>query len=75
MLREREIDIAIDLNGHTLGARGNELFSAIVSGIPLLNFPMARRRIYMEGVCRLLQPGEAEIVGQQVRAVLMHPQP
>ena len=41
----------------TLGAKGREPFSAIVSGIPLLNFPMARRRIYMEGICRLLAPG------------------
>jgi len=41
----------------TLGAKAREPFSAIISGIPLLNFPMARRRIFMEGVCRLLAPG------------------
>src|ERR1700749_1720575 len=41
----------------TLGAKAREPFSAIVSGIPLLNFPMARRRLYMEGACRLLAPG------------------
>ena len=47
---------AFDL-GRTLGPKVREPFSAIISGIPLLNFPMARRRIFMEGVCRLLAPG------------------
>jgi len=47
---------AFDL-ARTLGAKAREPFSAIISGIPLLNFPMARRRIFMEGVCRLLAPG------------------
>jgi phosphatidylethanolamine/phosphatidyl-N-methylethanolamine N-methyltransferase len=47
---------AFDL-GRTLGSKARELFSAIISGIPLLNFPMARRRIFMDGVCRLLAPG------------------
>jgi phosphatidylethanolamine/phosphatidyl-N-methylethanolamine N-methyltransferase len=47
---------AFDLN-HTLGSKAQEPFSAIVSGIPLLNFPLARRRIFMEGACRLLAPG------------------
>ena len=47
---------AFDL-ARTLGPKGREPFSAIVSGIPLLNFPMVRRRAFMEGVCRLLAPG------------------
>jgi phosphatidylethanolamine/phosphatidyl-N-methylethanolamine N-methyltransferase len=47
---------AFDL-GRTLGPKSREPFSAIISGIPLLNFPMARRRLFMEGVCGLLAPG------------------
>lgn len=47
---------AFDL-ARTLGPKAREPFSAIISGIPLLNFPMARRRIFMEGVCRLLAAG------------------
>jgi phosphatidylethanolamine/phosphatidyl-N-methylethanolamine N-methyltransferase len=47
---------AFDL-ARTLGPKVLEPFSAIISGIPLLNFSMARRRSFMEGVCRLLQPG------------------
>jgi phosphatidylethanolamine/phosphatidyl-N-methylethanolamine N-methyltransferase len=47
---------AFDL-ARTLGPKAREPFSAIVSGIPLLNFPMVRRRSFMEGVCRLLAPG------------------
>jgi phosphatidylethanolamine/phosphatidyl-N-methylethanolamine N-methyltransferase len=46
---------AFDLN-RTLG-HGVGPFSAIVSGLPLLNFPVQRRRHYLEGVCRLLLPG------------------
>ena len=42
---------------HTLGARAHEKFSAVISGLPLLNFPLARRRHYMEGIARLLAPG------------------
>jgi phosphatidylethanolamine/phosphatidyl-N-methylethanolamine N-methyltransferase len=47
---------AFDL-GRTLAGRADEKFSAIVSGLPLLNFPMARRRQYMEGIGRRLLPG------------------
>jgi phosphatidylethanolamine/phosphatidyl-N-methylethanolamine N-methyltransferase len=47
---------AFDLT-RTLGPKAQHPFCAIVSGIPLLNFPMARRRFYMEGACRLLAPG------------------
>lgn len=47
---------AFDLS-RTLGAKAREPFSAIVSGIPLLNFPVARRRQFMDGVARLLMPG------------------
>jgi phosphatidylethanolamine/phosphatidyl-N-methylethanolamine N-methyltransferase len=46
---------AFDL-ARTLG-HGAGPFSAIVSGLPLLNFPVQRRRQYLEGVCQLLLPG------------------
>lgn len=51
---------AFDLN-RTLGARHAERFAAIVSGIPLLNFPVARRRAYVEGLMHRLLPGAALI--------------
>jgi phosphatidylethanolamine/phosphatidyl-N-methylethanolamine N-methyltransferase len=51
---------AFDLN-RTLGPRQNERFAAIVSGIPLLNFPVARRRAYVEGLMHRLLPGAALI--------------
>jgi phosphatidylethanolamine/phosphatidyl-N-methylethanolamine N-methyltransferase len=51
---------AFDLN-RTLGLRQNERFAAIVSGIPLLNFPVARRRAYVEGLMHRLLPGAALI--------------
>jgi len=47
---------AFDL-GRTLGPLASQPFSGIVSGLPLLNFPAIRRRAYVEGVCRLLEPG------------------
>ena len=47
---------AFDLN-RTLGPRAEENFSAIVSGLPLLNFPFPRRHSFVEAVCRLLSPG------------------
>jgi len=47
---------AFDL-AHTLGAKAQAPFSAIVSGLPLLNFPLARRRRFMEGIIPLLAPG------------------
>jgi phosphatidylethanolamine/phosphatidyl-N-methylethanolamine N-methyltransferase len=47
---------AFDL-GRTLGARHTELFAGIVSGIPLLNFPTARRRAYVEALAERLLPG------------------
>lgn len=47
---------AFDL-GRTLAGRAEEKFSAIVSGLPLLNFPVARRRHYMEGIGLRLLPG------------------
>lgn len=40
-----------------LGARAHEKFSGVISGLPLLNFPPARRRHCMEGIARVLQPG------------------
>ena len=47
---------AFDLS-RTLGPRHGERFSAIVSGIPLLNFPVARRCAYVEGLMHRLLPG------------------
>jgi phosphatidylethanolamine/phosphatidyl-N-methylethanolamine N-methyltransferase len=47
---------AFDLSA-TLGARHAEPFAAMVSGIPLLNFPPARRRAYVEGLAQRLAPG------------------
>jgi phosphatidylethanolamine/phosphatidyl-N-methylethanolamine N-methyltransferase len=41
----------------SLGAKAETRFSAILSGLPLLNFPQGMRRHYLEGVCRLLLPG------------------
>jgi phosphatidylethanolamine/phosphatidyl-N-methylethanolamine N-methyltransferase len=41
----------------TLGAKAREPFSAIISGLPLLNFSMTQRHNFMAGVCRLLAPG------------------
>ncbi len=40
-----------------LGPRRTGLFGAIVSGIPLLNFPTAWRQGYMEGLVARLAPG------------------
>jgi phosphatidylethanolamine/phosphatidyl-N-methylethanolamine N-methyltransferase len=39
-----------------LNGRG-ETFGAIVSGVPLLNFPLVRRRAFMDGLIRRLAPG------------------
>ena len=47
---------AFDL-AHTLGSKAGEKFCAAVSGLPLLNFPLAKRRHYLEGIVRLLLPG------------------
>lgn len=47
---------AFDLK-RTLGARLTEPFAGIVSGIPLLNFPMTRRLAYMEMLAGQLAPG------------------
>ena len=47
---------AFDLS-RTLGRKGREKFSAIISGLPLLNFPGPRRRQYLEGIAGLLIPG------------------
>lgn len=61
-LRKRFADVhviegdAFDL-GHTLGPRYAAPFGAIVSGLPLLNHPPARRRAFMEGVAARLTPG------------------
>jgi phosphatidylethanolamine/phosphatidyl-N-methylethanolamine N-methyltransferase len=46
---------AFDL-AHALGAHSRAPYGAIVSGLPLLNFPLAHRRAYMEGLARHLAP-------------------
>lgn len=51
---------AFDLSA-TLGSRSEDRFAAIVSGIPLLNFPMGRRLAYAEALTRRLLPGAALI--------------
>lgn len=47
---------AFDL-GRTLGAHAHEPFAAVISGLPLLNFPMARRRALIDGALARLAPG------------------
>jgi len=47
---------AFDLK-RTLGSRLTEPFAAIVSGIPLLNFPVPHRLAYMEMLASQLAPG------------------
>jgi phosphatidylethanolamine/phosphatidyl-N-methylethanolamine N-methyltransferase len=47
---------AFDLD-HTLHGRPALPFSAIVSGLPLLNFPLAMRQRLMDGVLARLAPG------------------
>jgi phosphatidylethanolamine/phosphatidyl-N-methylethanolamine N-methyltransferase len=47
---------AFDL-AQTLGTRTRPPFAAIVSGLPLLNFPVTRRQDFMEGLARRLGPG------------------
>ena len=47
---------AFDLD-RTLAPHSVGPFSAIVSGLPLLNFPMARRTSYMDGLVARLAPG------------------
>lgn len=48
---------AFDLE-RTLGGRhGDQLFSAVVSGLPLLNFPVALRNSYMAGLIDRLEHG------------------
>lgn len=47
---------AFDLE-RTLGSRLIQPFGAIVSGLPLLNHPVARRHAFMDGVVRALTPG------------------
>ena len=47
---------AFDLSS-TLGPSQQERFAAIVSGIPLLNFPVAKRLAYVEALTARLLPG------------------
>jgi phosphatidylethanolamine/phosphatidyl-N-methylethanolamine N-methyltransferase len=46
---------AFDL-AHTLGARDHAPFAGIISGLPLLNFPMTRRRALVDGALARLAP-------------------
>lgn len=47
---------AFDLQ-KTLGSHNGESFAAIVSGLPLLNHPVSRRRALIEGALAKLRPG------------------
>jgi phosphatidylethanolamine/phosphatidyl-N-methylethanolamine N-methyltransferase len=47
---------AFDL-AHTLRTSTDEPFAGIVSGLPLLNFPMGRRRALIDGALARLAPG------------------
>ena len=47
---------AFDLS-RTLATRPAEPFAGIISGIPLLNFPVARRQAYVESLANRLAPG------------------
>jgi phosphatidylethanolamine/phosphatidyl-N-methylethanolamine N-methyltransferase len=47
---------AFDLD-RTLGPLAKAPYAAIISGLPLLNFPLDRRHAYMEGLTRNLVPG------------------
>jgi phosphatidylethanolamine/phosphatidyl-N-methylethanolamine N-methyltransferase len=47
---------AFDLS-RTLGPRNTAPFAGIISGIPLLNFPVPRRRAYVEMLAQHLTPG------------------
>jgi phosphatidylethanolamine/phosphatidyl-N-methylethanolamine N-methyltransferase len=47
---------AFDL-ARTLGPKSSDRYSAIVSGIPLLNFPLIHRMAYVEAWMRRLLPG------------------
>jgi phosphatidylethanolamine/phosphatidyl-N-methylethanolamine N-methyltransferase len=47
---------AFDLK-KTLGNGNGETFAAIVSGLPLLNHPVERRRALIEGALAKLKPG------------------
>jgi phosphatidylethanolamine/phosphatidyl-N-methylethanolamine N-methyltransferase len=51
---------AFDL-GKALGAAGNLQFDAAISGVPLLNFPVARRIGYIEGILDRLPAGRPVI--------------
>ena len=44
-----------------LGARHAEPFASIVSGIPLLNFPVPHRQAYVQTLTERLAPGAALI--------------
>jgi phosphatidylethanolamine/phosphatidyl-N-methylethanolamine N-methyltransferase len=47
---------AFDLK-KTLGNGNGETFAAVVSGLPLLNHPIERRRALIEGALAKLKPG------------------
>ena len=51
---------AFDLE-KTLGAHHGGLFSGAISGVPLLNHSMERRRIFLEGVLERLRPGASYV--------------
>jgi phosphatidylethanolamine/phosphatidyl-N-methylethanolamine N-methyltransferase len=41
----------------TLGDRRDMIFDSVVSGVPLLNFPVAKRIAYLESLLDRIQPG------------------
>lgn len=43
--------------GETLGDRGDLMFDSVVSGVPLLNFPVDQRVAYLEGVLDRIPAG------------------
>jgi phosphatidylethanolamine/phosphatidyl-N-methylethanolamine N-methyltransferase len=43
--------------GETLGSMGDATFDSAISGVPLLNFPVAERIKYVEGILDRLPPG------------------
>lgn len=51
---------AFDLDG-TLGARRGQTFDCVISGLPLLNFPVEKRVAYLEDLLRRIPEGRPVI--------------
>ena len=50
-------DLDKTLGARTLGGHAYEPFAAVISGLPLLNFPVVRRRALIDGALARLAPG------------------